>query len=321
MHTNQRILVNALITGGYSVKTLDPESELIEVTKGDSKYLVLDRTSSNMSLLAAHLSANKYYTKQALNAAGLSTPEGRIFDISNPQEYQEGITYGLLLKDCVVKPNYGSHADNIHLSVQHKERLSCIFDELLLLGVKSCIVEKYVRNREYRVFITEKGKYACVHRQAARVVGDGLSTVENLIIDENKKRLILKSKEYTSLCPIVVDDETFYCLAEQEKSLLDIPLKDEIVYIRRHSNLAKGGIAIDMTSQISKEFVSIAFQALKSIEGLNVAGVDILCEDPTVPNPNYVILEVNSNPGLAMHAFPAQGNTQPVGEYLIDVLF
>ena len=85
-------------------------------------------------------------------------------------------------------------------------------------------------------------------------------------------------------------------------------------------NLAKGGRAIDMTTQVSKEFVDIAFKALKAIEGLNVAGVDILCQDPTVSSPNYVILEVNSNPGLAMHAFPDEGAAQPVGDYLLEIL-
>lgn len=321
MHTNQRILVNALINAGYAIEVIDPAQELIEVSKDNKKHLILDRTSSKMSLLAAHLSASKIYTKKALNAAGVKTPEGKLFNIKDPLEYQEAIKYGLSLSECVVKPNYGSHADNIYLQIRHKEHLSCVLDELLYKKINFCVIEKYIPFKEYRVFVTEKGKYACVHREPARVVGDGFSTIEELINKENTRRLNLRAQHYTSLCPIVYeDDETYYCLTEQNKSVKSVPLKDEIVYVRRHSNLAKGGRAIDMTSRISPEFANIAFKALSAIEGLNVAGVDILCEDPTISDPKYVVLEINSNPGLAMHAFPAEGLAQPVGEYLIEIL-
>lgn len=321
MHTNQRILVNALINAGYAIEVLDPEQELIKVYRGAEQHLILDRTSCKMSLLAAHLSASKYYTKQALTNAGLNTPKGKLFNLRDAAQYQEAIVYGMTLRSCVVKPNYGSHADNIHLNIEHKEHLSCVFDTLLSQNIGSCVVEEYIPFNEYRVFITEKGKYACVHRQAARVTGDGINNVESLILKENQIRIDLKAKVYTSLCPIVAnDDEAYYCLTQQGKTFFTVPAKGEVVHIRRHSNLAKGGRAIDMTNKVSKEFVSIAFKALKSIEGLNVAGVDILCQDPTVSNPVYAILEVNSNPGLAMHAYPDEGVPQPVGEYLLDVL-
>ena len=38
-------------------------------------------------------------------------------------------------------------------------------------------------------------------------------------------------------------------------------------------------------------------------------------------NPEYVILEVNSNPGLTMHHYPAIGTPVNVAQYVLDIMF
>ena len=68
-------------------------------------------------------------------------------------------------------------------------------------------------------------------------------------------------------------------------------------------------------------FKEIAKKALASFPGLKLAGLDLLCPDIYAHNPEYVILEVNSNPGLTMHHFPAIGQPENVAQYVCDVMF
>ena len=101
-----------------------------------------------------------------------------------------------------------------------------------------------------------------------------------------------------------------------------IPSKDEKVYLRLTSNIAKGGVSHNMTSVVHPSAIEIAKKVIKLIP-LPFLGIDFVTEDITKPQTynSYRILEVNSSPGFAMHLLPAVGEPIDVGEYAIKVLF
>jgi cyanophycin synthetase len=65
--------------------------------------------------------------------------------------------------------------------------------------------------------------------------------------------------------------------------------------------------------------VSLAARAV----GLDIAGVDLVCEDIGRPlaEQGGAIVEVNAGPGLLMHLKPAEGTPRPVGQQIVDHLF
>lgn len=67
----------------------------------------------------------------------------------------------------------------------------------------------------------------------------------------------------------------------------------------------------------------LAQKALAAFPNMPVAGLDLLCENVSedLTNDNYVIIEVNSNPGLAMHTYPTEGKSINVAEDLLKVMF
>lgn len=318
MYTNQKILVNALREAGVYVQELDPRRELLKVSKGAHSDFIYDRFSSRVSHTALELSADKFLTKKILVEEGIPCPDGQIFDASL---WQEALQWATGRYPLVLKPNWGSHGDHIVVNIENELELNkAIGDFAEKAGWHALfILEKCHLWPEYRLFITELGDFAVVQRQWSHVIGDGCHSIAQLVIEENLRRAELKATVNTSLCPIVLDDESDQCLAKQNLDKKSVPCANELVYLRHQSNLAKGGVSINMTAQMQR-FKSLAIRVLGCFKGLPLAGLDMLCEDIHAKTPNFVIIEVNSNPGLSMHVLPAIGTPEEVGPYVAKVM-
>src|SRR5690606_5837392 len=83
-----------------------------------------------------------------------------------------------------------------------------------------------------------------------------------------------------------------------------------------------GGTAIDRTDDIHPDNVT-ACEMAAGIVGLDIAGIDVLTPDISVPfrENGAVIIEVNAAPGLRMHAHPTEGMPRDVGGPILDMLY
>lgn len=324
LHTNQRLIAETLLSKGATLRLLDKHDELIEVTYNGKKDFLLDRFSSVVPYHVVKMSSDKHFAKKILRENGISTPEGEVFT-NNTLYY--ALQYAKDKYPVVLKPNWGSHGDHVQVNIKNEHELQ----HAISFFVKNTsikepfIIEKYYPWREYRLFITAKEGFAVVHREWASITGNGSFTIEQLILEENEKRKILKANTATSICPIVIDNEVILYLQEQNinNGLNHIPLLGEKLFLRKESNLAKGGRAIDMTDTVHPSVKKLAYECLQSFPNLPVAGLDLLCEDVTQPlsKDNYVIIELNSNPGLAMHTYPSEGQSRNVTNLLLEVMF
>jgi cyanophycin synthetase len=66
-----------------------------------------------------------------------------------------------------------------------------------------------------------------------------------------------------------------------------------------------------------------ACEMAAGIIGLDIAGIDVLTQDISVPfrENNAVIIEVNAGPGIRMHTHPTEGQPRNVGAPIIDRLY
>ena len=81
-------------------------------------------------------------------------------------------------------------------------------------------------------------------------------------------------------------------------------------------------VTVDCTDDVHPEVAYMAALAAKVV-GLDIAGVDLVCQDIRQPldTQGGAILEVNSGPGLLMHLKPSVGVPRPVGQAIVDHLF
>lgn len=321
IHTNQRLFVQELLSRGINVSKLDDDIELLEAEYNGHHEFILDRFTSIIPHVHTLLSRDKYIAKHLLARNGLMVPEGKIFDkdqIAEALKYAEEIG-----SPVVLKPNWGSHGDEVHMDINSTEELKSCIDSLLanIEDTMPFFIERQFSGKEYRIFITTQGRYAIVHRDPACIIGDGENTIEALIKIENDKRTTPPRK--TCHYSIVIDSIAKTHLKKSGKDLNYIPKKDEKVYLRSSSNVAKGATCEDATDIAHPSVIEIAKKALKAFEGLPYAGIDFLTTDITKEQTRdtYGILEVNPNPGFSLHMKPGKGLPRNVAGFVADLVF
>ncbi len=318
LHTNQRLLIMEMQSRGINVDIIYKDIELIKAEYGKHIEWILDRDSSITPYSVSIICGDKYITKKILERNGISVPTGEKF-LQN--EWELSILYAKKIGfPVVVKPVFGSHGDNIYMDVENEIELKEIVKNVYVDNLKTAfIIEKQFDGKEYRVFLTKEGDYAVLHREPAHVIGDGKHTISELIEIENEKR-----KERTNcLCPIAVDEITRSYMKKNNISMKDIPSKNEKVYLRHNSNVAKGGLCIDYTEKTHSSVIENCKKILHTFSGLSYVGIDYMSKDieSNQTEDMYNIVEVNTVPGIHMHMKPSEGKPRDVAKYMVDMIF
>jgi cyanophycin synthetase len=155
----------------------------------------------------------------------------------------------------------------------------------------------------------------------AHVDGDGERTLADLVelTNADPRRGIGHERVLTR---IHVDDESVAYAREQGFEMGDVPPRGQRVYLKRTGNMSTGGISIDRTEEIHPDNAEIA-ELAAGVVGLDIAGIDFICPDISVPvrETGGGIVEVNAAPGFRMHTHPTEGEAQYVAKPVIDLLF
>jgi cyanophycin synthetase len=138
-------------------------------------------------------------------------------------------------------------------------------------------VEKYIKGKDYRILVVGDKVVAAAERKPPMIVGDGVSTIAELVEQENNNPLRGVGHE-RPLTKIYLDEISQEYLARLEMRLDDIPSPGQIVCLRENGNLSTGGRARDCTNEIHPRNRELAVRAAKAI-GLDVAGIDVIAEN------------------------------------------
>lgn len=275
---------------------------------------------SQTSVTADRATENKALTKVFLREKGLQPTEGELFlrkDTEGIRDFSAKIGYPI-----VVKKYNGTHGNLIFVGVKNFADVASTLSKYFCKE-KYVLIEKEFKGNEFRFFATRKKVLGVVFREPANVIGDGKSSIKELIAKKNQdpRRGLNYSKP---LITIKIDDNVKAKLKTQKLDIGSIIRKGQKIYLRNNSNLSTGGDSIDVTDQVHPQLNKIAVKAVSSIPELSYAGVDIMVSGDISQMPdknNHVILEMNSSPGIFMHHFPYEGKSRPVAAGIIDLLF
>ncbi|MEF3330103.1 hypothetical protein [Oceanobacillus oncorhynchi] len=219
----------------------------------------------------------------------------------------------------IIKPLKGSMGKGVYTNINSSEQLQDVLKELrskYKYKYKKYIVEKHYYGKEYRVYVVGDQVVAATYRVPANVIGDGISTVEQLIEIKNEQR---KSNPYLKSKPIKVDYEIEYLLRKEGYNFQSILEKGKQVFLREKSNLSSGGDPLEATDKLTKEVKKLAVDAVKAIPMIPHAGVDVIV-DPE-DHRKGVVLEINSTAEIGFHYFPLEGKAKDIGKAIIDYYF
>jgi cyanophycin synthetase len=280
----------------------------------------LQATLSNFSgILGVELACDKEGTKTILYDAGIPVPRGTVIQYLDELEAAIEDVGGYPI---VIKPLDGNHGRGITIDVKSWEQAEEAYDFASEASrTRTVIVERFYQGSDHRVLVVNGKVIAVAERIPARVIGDGESTIQELIQETNRDPRRGDGHDNV-LTRITVDKMAKDVLERQGFDLETILDPGEVAYLRATANLSTGGIAIDRTDDIHPENIWIAERTAKVI-GLDIAGIDIVTPDITRPlrEVDGVIVEVNAAPGFRMHVCPSEGLPRNVAAPVLEMLF
>jgi cyanophycin synthetase len=273
--------------------------------------------SGQTNILGVELACDKEGTKQILRSVGIPVPRGTV--ISYLDDLEDAID-GVGGYPIVIKPLNGNHGRGITINITDWTQAEAAYDAAKEVS-KSVIVERYYQGRDHRILVVNGKVAAVAERIPAHVIGDGQSTIRELIDETNRDPR--RGTGHDNVLTKIELDRTSWQLLDQKGYDLDTVLPaGEMCHLRATANLSTGGIAVDRTDDIHPENVWLAQRVVKTI-GLDIAGIDVVTSDISKPlrEVDGVIVEVNAAPGLRMHVSPSEGIPRNVAEPIIDMLF
>ena len=300
---------------GIPVRRLNSRS-LVRLGMGRNLRRVQATLSDFTSSIAVEIAQNKEETKRVLGDIGLPVPKGRVVrSLRSALACTEDIGFPV-----VIKPLDASHGRGVSARLESAEEVEAAWNAARELSSR-VIVERFHEGRDHRVLVVDGRFVACAERVPAHVIGDGKSTVRELIEAANRdpRRGVGHRRILTQL---PVDQKTEDTLTRQGRSYESVPAPDEIVLLRTTANLSTGGTAVDRTDEIHIENI-MACEMAAGVVGLDIAGIDVLTPDISVPfrENDAVILEVNAAPGIRMHTHPTSGTPRNVAAPVLDMLY
>lgn len=275
--------------------------------------------SNQTGILAVELACDKEGTKKILQDAGIPVPRGVVIQYLDDLEDAIDDVGGF---PVVIKPLDGNHGRGISINIDRLEDAEEAYDLASKASkTKTVIVERYYRGNDHRVLVIDGKVIAVAERIPAHVLGDGRSTIEELVETTNHDPR--RGVGHDNVLTKITIDKTAMGVLQRQGYYLDTVLeRGETAYLRDTANLSTGGIAIDRTDEIHPENIWLA-QRVSKVVGLDIAGIDIVTPDISQPLGaiNGVIVEVNAAPGFRMHAAPSVGLPRNVGAAVLDMLF
>ena len=320
LELSTQILILDAIKRGIEFNMMDRLENFISLSDGEKVEYVKQATkTSKDSYITALIMENKLVTKDILRENNIRVPKGKDYD--NIDEAKKDFR---LFKDekIVIKPkstNFG-----LGISIFPGEYSREDYDKAVEIAFRedsSILIEEFMTGKEYRFLVIGEEVVGILHREPANVIGNGESTIEELVFEKNKDPL--RGKGYkTPLEKIKLGEIEEMFLKNQGLSFKYIPKNGEKIYLRENSNISTGGDSIDFTDKIHPSYKEVALKSAKAVKAL-ICGVDMVIDniEEEAKEKNHGIIELNFNPAIHIHCFPYKGENRKAGEKILDLLF
>ncbi|WP_430410360.1 cyanophycin synthetase [Kordia sp.] len=289
---------------------------LCQLGYGANQKRIQATVTSETSNIGVEIACDKEDTKYLLEQAEVQVPRGEI--IRRERSLEEACRY--VGYPLVVKPVNGNHGRGITVDINNYEDALVAFKAAQEIS-RSVIIEKYITGDDYRLLVINNVLVAAAKRTPAHVVGDGTSTIQELVDEVNKDPRRGYGHEEV-LTMIKINDLSLTLIAAKGYTLETVLEKDEVMILKDTANLSTGGTAEDVTDIVHPANVFMAERISKIID-LDICGIDVMTSDISKPlsETGGAVLEVNAGPGFRMHLAPTEGLPRNVAAPVIDKLF
>ena len=289
---------------------------LVQLGYGANQKRIQATVTSETSSIGVEIACDKEDTKYLLEQAEVEVPRGEI--IRRERSLEEACRY--VGYPLVIKPIDGNHGRGITVDINCYEEALEGYHAAKDVS-NAVIVEKFITGEDYRLLVINNRLVAASKRTPAHVIGDGKSTIQELVDKVNSDPRRGYGHENV-LTQITINELTKNIIRSNGYFVDSIIKEGEMLILKDTANLSTGGTAEDVTDIVHPSNISMAERISKIID-LDICGIDIMTTDISQPlsETGGAILEVNAGPGFRMHLAPTSGLPRNVAAPVIDKLF
>ncbi|MEO5962671.1 MAG: cyanophycin synthetase [Thermomonas sp.] len=292
------------------------QQSLIQLGHGKYQQRIQATITGRTPHIAVELASDKEETNKILGSLGLPVPRQQL--VASQTDALKAARY--LAGPVVLKPYNGNHGRGITINITADDDVRAAFQAAQEHSL-SVIVETFQEGDDHRLLVVNGELIAATKRTPGHVLGDGTSTVMQLLdaVNSDPRRGVGHEKVLTR---IELDREANMMLERVGMTADSVPVAAAIVYLRSTANLSTGGTATDVTDIIHPDNRDMAVRAVRAI-GLDVGGVDFITPNiaESYKSIGGAICEVNAAPGFRMHIAPSEGTPRDAAAPVIDMLF
>jgi cyanophycin synthetase len=301
---------------GASMRCLD--DDVIEIERGDFRTRVRQNETPLDDYVTLRVAGNKPLTYRLLRESGLPIPAHARFSLANMRPAVEFLDRHRA--DCVVKPAYDTGGGvGVVTGVHTHHRLAHAAAAASVVHGSELLIEEQVPGDNYRLLYLDGRLVDAVVRGAPSVVGDGRSTVRDLLNRSNEARLA----QGPAACQAILhaDLDMRHTLAAQGLTFSSRPATGQSVKLKSVINDNCGWENRTATDILCQAIIDDGARAAAAL-GVRLAGVDVITTDPGVAlrESQGIILEVNTSPGHHWHYYKRDGQVHVAALVLETVL-
>lgn len=308
-------LVRAAEERGIPWLRLNQQS-LVQFGHGKYQQRIQATVTGRTPHIAVELASDKEETNKILGSLGLPVPRQELVS-SQTDALKAARKLG---GSVVLKPYNGNHGRGITIDISGDDEIREAFNAAREHS-RSVIVETFQPGDDHRLLVINGELIAATRRTPGHVVGNGRSTIAQLVetVNQDPRRGVGHEKVLTRL---ELDAPASLMMERIGYNAGSVPKAGEIVYLRSTANLSTGGTATDVTDIIHPDNRDMAVRAVRAI-GLDVGGVDFITPNiaESYKSIGGAICEVNAAPGFRMHVAPSEGTPRDAAGPVIDMLF
>ena len=267
------------------------------------------------SLTASLICGDKEVSQQILQASGFPVPVFRCFSFS---QFTEALRFKKALGGrFVTKPSRGtSDGAGVTIGIHTTWGLLRGFAQALANSKGRVLVETHCEGTNYRLTVLGGELINIIERKAAHVVGDGTSTIDELIRAKNAH---LEGGDSLRWSPIRMNRRSRRYLGTQGHRLGSIPAIGSEILLNEMCFADLGGELRDVSSSAHPSYAELAIAAAECV-GARLCGVDLITTDIGRPwqEVDCALNEVNTTPALYITELPGAAEPTRIGERVIE---
>jgi len=319
LEISTQVLIKEAIDLGIKVEILDRKEQFIRLSRNDQKEIIKEATKTRLDSYLTFLAMeNKSISKILMIEEGVPTPRGfTLEEVEGAYLKSQMLSTDLI----VIKPKTTNFGIGVQIlpKTSKQEQIEKAMIEALVHS-SSFLIEEFYEGNEYRFLVIRDRVVGVCERIPANVEGDGTKTILELVADKNQDpwRGVGHISPLEKIQTSSVETEV---LSSQGYEWQTIPQEGKRVFLRKNSNISTGGDSVDRTDEVDESYKELARKAAK-VARATICGVDIISKDFSILSrlAKHTVLEINFNPVLYIHEYPAIGKPRRVALEVLKAL-